>query len=325
MDRPTAAAAAFVDLRPGTERFLDEVSAGLSRPHKELPPKYFYDERGSRLFEAICELPEYYLTRAELALMREHAPEMARALGPDCAVIEYGSGSGRKTRILLESLAPVAYVPIDIAREQLRLTAAAIAREFPRLQVTAVCADYSGALRLPAIGGRPARRRVIYFPGSTIGNLSLPEAARFLVNARRLAGAGGAMLVGVDLKKDPALLNAAYNDGAGITAEFNLNLLERVNRELGANFDLASFRHHACYNAAAGRVEMHLVSLREQRVSIAGASYAFRGGETIHTESSYKYSVDEFQALARSAGFEPARCWTDGGGQFAVHYLSVPE
>jgi dimethylhistidine N-methyltransferase len=325
LSRRPAAVPAFVDLRPDADRFLEEVIAGLSRPLKELPPKYFYDDRGAELFEAICETPEYYPTRAELAIMRDHAGEMAQRLGPGCAVIEYGSGSGRKTRLLLAALAPVAYVPIDIAREQLKVTAAEIAGEFPGLAVTAVCADYSQALRLPLLAGLPARRRVIYFPGSTIGNLSLPEAARFLANARRTARPGGAMLVGVDLKKDAARLNAAYNDARGVTAEFNLNLLARINRELQADFDLAAFRHHAFYNGALGRVEMHLVSLKAQRVSMGGATFAFRGGETIHTENSYKYSVDEFHALARSAGFEPGRCWTDGERQFAVHHLTVPE
>jgi dimethylhistidine N-methyltransferase len=325
LNRRAAVAPVFVDLHPDADRFLQEVTAGLSRPLKELPPKYFYDERGSELFEAICRLPEYYLTRTELAIMRDHGGEMARHLGPGCAVIEYGSGSGRKTRLLLKALSPVAYVPIDIAREQLQVTSAEIAGEFPRLAVTAVCADYSRSFRLPQLAGPPPRRRVVYFPGSTIGNLSLPEAAAFLANARRLVGPGGGMLVGVDLKKDAARLNAAYNDALGITAAFNLNLLARINRELDADFDLAAFRHHAFYNDTLGRVEMHLVSLGDQRVRVGPAEFAFRGGETIHTESSHKYSVDEFRALAESAGFEPGRCWTDGGSQFAVHSLAVPE
>jgi dimethylhistidine N-methyltransferase len=323
--RRPAVAPALLDLRPDTGSFLDEVIAGLSRPLKDLPPKYFYDERGSELFEMICELPEYYPTRSELALMRSHAGEIARELGPECAVIEYGCGSGRKTRLLLEAAAPVAYVPIDIARSQLEVTADGIAREFPALAVTAVCADYSRALTLPELPGPRPRRRVIYFPGSTIGNLSLPEAARFLANARRLARPGGAMLVGVDLKKDAALLNAAYNDARGVTADFNLNLLARINRELQADFDLAAFRHYAFYNGALGRIEMHLVSLKDQRVRVGGTAFGFRGGETIHTENSYKYSVDEFKALAESAGFEPVRCWTDDKRRFAVHYLAVPE
>jgi len=325
LDRRPAAAPAFIDLQAETDRFLEEVTEGLSRPVKALPPKYFYDERGAGLFDAICELPEYYLTRAELAIMRDHAGEMARQLGPGCAVIEYGSGSGRKTRLLLQALSPVAYVPIDISREQLQATAKEIAAEFPGLPVTAVCADYSRFSGLPPLTGAPPRRRVVYFPGSTIGNLTPAEAAGFLANACRLAGPGGGMLVGVDLKKDAARLNAAYNDARGVTADFNLNLLARINRELGANFDLAAFRHRAFYNETAGRIEMHLVSLAEQRVRIGRAEFAFRDGETIHTESSYKYSVEEFRALARRAGFEARECWTDGERQFAVHYLAVPE
>ncbi len=315
---------AFHDRLPDAGSFLDDVIAGLSRPRKELPPKYFYDERGSELFEAICEEPEYYLTRTETALMDARAGEMARRLGPRCVVIEYGSGSGRKTRLLVQALEPVAYVPIDIAREQLLATAAGLASEFPGLSVMAVCADYSRPLALPELDGLEARRRIIYFPGSTIGNLSVPEAAVFLANARGLASAGGGMLVGVDLKKDAARLNAAYNDARGITADFNLNLLRRINRELGAGFDLSAFRHHSFYNAAHSRIEMHLVSLRDQRVRIGSRAFRIRAGESIHTENSCKYSEDEFRRLASSAGFEPAACWTDPERLFAVHYLRVP-
>lgn len=319
-----SAAVPLVDLRPEAGSFRDDVIAGLSRRVKSLPPKYFYDARGSELFEAICELPEYYPTRTETALMLERGAAMARHPGPRCAVIEYGSGSGRKTRVLLGALDPVAYVPIDIAREQLARTAAEISRAFPRAAVTAVCADYSRPLALPEGAVPASARRVIYFPGSTIGNLTPPEAADFLAVARRLAGAGGGMLVGVDLKKDRARLNAAYNDARGVTARFNLNLLARINRELGGDFDLSAFRHHAFYNERLGRVEMHLVSLRKQRVRVDGASFSFHGGETIHTENSYKYTVPEFQALARGAGFEPVDCWTDPEALFAVHYLAAP-
>jgi dimethylhistidine N-methyltransferase len=324
MPNRSAAAVSLVDLRPEAGSFREDVLAGLSREAKSLPPKYFYDARGSELFEAICDLPEYYPTRTEIALMLDRRAAMARHAGPRCAVIEYGAGSGRKTRILLDALDPVSYVPIDIAREQLARTAAEISREFPRAAVTAVCADYSRPLQLPE-GAVPATaRRVVFFPGSTIGNLTPPEAAAFLAVARRLAGAGGGMLVGVDLKKDGARLNAAYNDARGVTARFNLNLLARVNRELGADFDLSAFRHHAFYNERLGRIEMHLVSLKQQRVRMDGASFSFRGGETIHTENSYKYTVAEFQALARGSGFEPVECWTDADGLFAVHYLAVP-
>ncbi|MBX9810847.1 MAG: L-histidine N(alpha)-methyltransferase [Burkholderiales bacterium] len=309
---------------PAAGSFLEDVLSGLSRPQKTLSPKYFYDARGCELFDAICGLPEYYPTRTEMAMMQRYAPEMAEHLGPDCILIEYGSGTSRKTHVLIAALEPVAYVPIDIAGEQLRVSAVRLAEAFPQLKIVAVRADYSQALRLPEIDGMPARRRVIYFPGSTIGNFTVPEARAFLQNARSLAGAAGAMLVGVDLKKDHALLHAAYNDAQGVTAEFNLNLLARINRELGADFDLAAFRHHAFYNAGAGRVEMHLVSLKAQRAALGGRSFDFRPGETIHTENSYKYSIEEFQRLARSAGFEPAACWTDPQQLFAVHYLTVP-
>jgi len=316
---------AFYDRLPDAGSFLHDVVCGLSRPRKELPPKYFYDERGSALFEAICEAPEYYLTRAETSLMTARAGEMARRLGPRCAVIEYGSGSGRKSRILVAALKPVAYVPIDIARDQLRATAAGFAAEFPNLAVVAVCADYSRPLALPELDQFAARRRIIYFPGSTIGNFTVTEAAVFLANARGLAGAGGGMLVGVDLKKDAVRLNAAYNDARGVTAEFNLNLLRRINRELGAGFDVGAFRHHAFYNAARGRVEMHLLSLKEQRVKIGARAIRIRAGESIHTENSCKYSVDEFRRLAIGAGFRPAGFWCDPERLFAVHYLTVSD
>ncbi|HET9405396.1 MAG TPA: L-histidine N(alpha)-methyltransferase [Burkholderiales bacterium] len=315
---------AFHDLRPDTGSFLGDVIAGLSRARKALPPKYFYDERGSKLFEAICRTPEYYVTRTEVALMRERAAAIARRIGPNCAVIEYGSGSARKTRILLDALEPAAYVPIDIAREQLRATAAGIARDYPELPVTAVCADYSRALELPGLDGLRALRRVVYFPGSTIGNFTPAEAAGFLGNVRRLAGPGGGLLIGVDLRKDAARLNAAYNDRRGVTAAFNLNLLARINRELGADFDLAAFRHQAFYNEPLGRIEMHLLSLADQRVSIGRHVIRFRAGETIHTENSCKYSVTGFQSLARGAGFDPAACWVDDGRLFGVHFLQVP-
>lgn len=314
----------FHDLQPDAGSFLEDVLAGLSAAQKALNPKYFYDARGCELFDAICGLAEYYPTRTEMAMMQECAPEMAMRLGPDCLLIEYGSGTSRKTRVLIAELEPRAYVPIDIAGGQLKASAIQLAATFPRLKIIAVCADYSRLLSLPEIDTVGVRRRVIYFPGSTIGNFTALEAQWFLQNARTLVGEDGAMLVGVDLKKDPALLHAAYNDAQGITAEFNLNLLARINRELGANFDLSAFRHQAFYNAAAGRVEMHLESLRGQRVMLGGRSFDFRPGETIHTENSCKYSVGEFQQLARSAGFEPAACWTDPQQWFAVHLLTVP-
>jgi L-histidine Nalpha-methyltransferase len=320
----TDAGYAFHDLHPETGGFLEDVLAGLAKPQKELPPKYFYDARGSALFEAICELPEYYLTRTETAIMRGRAAEMARHLGPGCALIEFGSGSARKTRILIEAAAPAAYVAIDIARDQLEATAADLARDFPRLEVIAICADYSRPIALPPLAAPGSRRRVIYFPGSTIGNLVPAEARAFLRNAGSLAGAGGGLLIGVDLQKETARLNAAYNDARGVTAEFNLNLLARINRELGAAFDLSAFRHLAFYNEALGRIEMHLVSTKAQAVTIGGGVFRFRADETIHTENSYKYSIPGFQELGRDAGLAPAECWTDPERLFAVHYLGAP-
>ena len=314
----------FHDLRPDPGSFLDDVLEGLSQSQKTLSPKYFYDEAGSALFDAICELPEYYPTRTEIAIMREHVRDMAERLGPRCALIEYGSGSGRKTRILIEALAPVAYIPVDIAAAQLKASSAELGREFPALAVYAVCADYSRPLALPDLNGVNARRRIVYFPGSTIGNFTVEEAAAFLKNARAVAGPGGGLLIGVDLKKDPARLHAAYNDAQGVTARFNLNVLARINRELDADFDLSAFQHRAFYNADLGRIEMHLASLREQQATVHGRVIRFRSGETMHTESSYKYSVEEFGALARGAGFAPAACWTDAERLFSVHYLTVP-
>jgi dimethylhistidine N-methyltransferase len=312
------------DRHPDAGDFLDDVWAGLSQPRKMLPPKYFYDAQGCALFDAICALPEYYLTRAEIALMRVHVEDMARCLGPACILIEYGAGSGRKTRILLAAVRPIAYVPIDIARAQLGATAAEIAREFPGSQVVAVCADYMRPLSLPELEGLGARRRIVYFPGSTIGNLTPDEAAVFLSTAREQVKPGGGMLIGVDLKKDADRLNAAYNDSRGVTAAFNLNLLARINRELDADFDLAAFRHHAFYDAALGRIEMHLESLKAQAVTIRGRTFHLRKGETIHTENSCKYSIGEFQELARGAGWSPVTHWTDPDQLFGVHYLVVP-
>ncbi|MGQ0750416.1 MAG: L-histidine N(alpha)-methyltransferase [Betaproteobacteria bacterium] len=314
----------FHDLKPDTGSFAEEVIAGLSQPQKALSPKYFYDERGSALFERICELPEYYPTRTEMALMHVHAREMARLLGPEYLLVEYGSGSGQKTLQLIEHLEPAAYMPIDISGVQLRNFAARLAARFPQVRVAAVCADYTRDFELPDVAGLRARRRAAYFPGSTIGNFTIDEAREFLRRACRMVMPGGAMLIGVDLKKSEALLNAAYNDTQGVTAAFNLNLLARINRELGADFELAAYRHHAFYNTRDGRIEMHLVSLKAQTVSVAGRNFSFRRDETIHTENSYKYSIQEFARLAGEAGFRAERCWIDPDGLFSVHYLVAP-
>ena len=297
--------------------FRQDVVAGLSRPQTSLPPKYFYDAAGSRLFARICRLPEYYVTRAELALTRRHLAAIARFAGRGCQLIEYGSGEGVKSRLLIRALRPAVYVPIDISADALRAAARGLAREFPRLRVVPVIGDFSRPIDIPVRRGLPS---VVYFPGSTIGNLTPEEAHAFLSMSR---GVAARMLVGVDLKKDPAVLHAAYNDAAGVTAAFNLNLLARINRELGADFDPRRFRHYAFYNPAAGRIEMHLVALEAHSVRLGRHRFAFAEGETIHTENSYKYSPGEFTGLAAQAGFRGTRVWTDRRGLFALFGLTA--
>jgi dimethylhistidine N-methyltransferase len=269
-------------------------------------------------------LPEYYPTRTELAMLKASGSEIAARVGQGAAIVEYGSGSGRKTAILIESVRPLAYVAIDIADQQLRHAVSTLAAAFPHVCMIAVCADYTQQLALPSLDPGAVRKRLVFFPGSTIGNFSVAEARSFLINARAVAGSGGAMLVGVDLKKDASVLHAAYNDAQGVTAAFNLNVLRRINDELGGDFDLEAFEHHAFYNEAAGRIEMHLVSTRRQNVRIGSHTFAFAARETIHTENSYKYSVEEFQSLAREAAFEAEHCWVDPDGLFSIHYLTVP-
>ena len=290
--------------------------SGLSRPQKALPPKYFYDDAGSRLFERICRLPEYYLTRAELSLTRQHLASIARFAGKGCELIEYGSGESLKTRLLIRALRPAAYLPIDISPSALLAASGRLAREFPWLEIVPVQGDFSRPVELP----RARARRVVYFPGSTIGNLTPEEAHAFLAMTR---GQAGRMLVGVDLRKDANVLHAAYNDSRRVTAAFNLNVLARINRELGADFDLKRFSHYAFYNAAAGRIEMHLVSLRRQVVTLGSHRFSFETGESIHTENSYKYSIEGFHALAARAGFTAAKTWTDRRGLFALHGLQA--
>ena len=293
-----------------------DVIAGLSLPQKALPPKYFYDEAGSRLFERICRLPEYYLTRAELSLTREHIASIARFAGRGCQLVEYGSGESLKTRLLIRALRPSAYVPVDISPAALAGAAKRLARAFPWLRIVPVHGDFSR----PREAGMSSGRRVVYFPGSTIGNLAPEEAHALLAMTR---GFAGRMLVGVDLRKDANVLHAAYNDARGVTAAFNLNLLARLNRELGADFRPAAFAHYAFYNAAEGRIEMHLVSLRRQNVRIGRHRFEFDVGESIHTENSYKYSVEGFRALAAAAGFAAKRTWTDRRQLFALHGLAA--
>jgi L-histidine Nalpha-methyltransferase len=324
MTRPGPAGEVQVlDYGPKLGSFRDEVVAGLRKPRKELPSKFFYDEEGSRLFEAITELEEYYPTRTELGIMRAHAGDMAALLGPDALLVEYGSGSSLKTRILLDHLRrPAAYVPLDISGAHLAQSAAALAAAYPDLEVLPVCADYTATFALPA-PTRPAARTVVYFPGSTIGNFDPGPARRFLEHVAEVAGPGGGLLIGVDLRKDPVRLHAAYNDARGVTAAFNLNLLARVNRELEGDFALAAFRHYAFYNPTDRRIEMHLVSLREQRARVGDEEFAFSVGESIWTESSYKYSLDDFARLAEATGWAVERVWTDREALFSVQYLVV--
>jgi dimethylhistidine N-methyltransferase len=305
------------------ESFREDVIAGLSLPQKALPPKYFYDARGSRLFEAICRLQEYYPTRSELALTRANLGAIARFAGRGAVLIEYGSGESMKSRLLLGALRPSAYVPVDISEHALRGAASALRRRFPWLNIFAVHGDFSRPLKIPVAPKEERRpgRRVIYFPGSTIGNLSPQEAHAFLRMTRGQVGPDGAMLIGVDLKKDAKLLHAAYNDAKGVTAAFNLNLLARINRELDGSFRLARFSHYAFYNPALGRVEMHLVSRARHSVDLGDHRFEFDAGESIHTENSYKYTVEEFRLLAKSAGFRGEKVWLDPKGLFALHGL----
>jgi dimethylhistidine N-methyltransferase len=301
----------------------DEVLAGLLASVKSLPPKLFYDARGSALFEQICDQHEYYLTRAEMEILERRAPELAELAGPRCALIEYGSGAGVKVRLLLDAfMRPTLYSPIDVSLAQLSHVSERLAGEYPGVAVRPVCADYSRGFELP--GDPPlTRRRIGFFPGSSIGNFHPTEAAAFLHRARHVLGENGAMVLGVDSLKPASVLNAAYNDAGGVTAAFNLNILARLNRELGANFEPAHFRHLAFFNAKAGRVEMHLESLREQVASVAGTNIEFARGETIWTESSYKYDRDGLEDLVTSAGFALRRAWTDGGDRFWVAFLAT--
>lgn len=301
--------------------FRDAVIEGLARPQKAIPSRYFYDERGSALFDQICALEEYYPTRTEMAILEVCCDEIGRILPPAAAVIEMGSGSSTKVRTLLDNLrAPSAYVPVDISREHLIASARALARSYPQLSVVPVWGDFARSLAMPVL---PEAPRVIFFPGSTIGNFTPEGAIALLAGWSGHIGLGGHLIIGVDLKKDPETLQAAYDDAAGVTAAFNLNLLVRANRELGATFDLDGFAHSAFYDARKGRVEMHLVSAGEQCVRIDERPFDFAAGETIHTENSYKYTISEFQELARAAGYHSLAVFTDSDTLFSVHVLQV--
>jgi len=301
--------------------FLADVLEGLSRPQKEIPCKWLYDTRGSHLFEQICDLEEYYPTRTELGILERHVRAMAALLGPSCALVEYGAGSGLKTRMLLQHLrSPAAYVPVDISAAALAQTAAGLSRDFPQLRVLPVCADFGAPLELP-LAGVSALRRAVFFPGSTIGNLHKTDVVVFLRMVARECGPGGGLLIGVDLRKERTVLEHAYDDRRGVTAAFDLNVLARANRELDADFDLDRFRHVARWDDRHGRIEMHLVSTTAQEVAIAGRTFRFEPAETIWTESSYKYELREFAALAVLAGWRCERIWTDERAWFSVQYL----
>lgn len=307
----------------GRSQFLLDAWRGLGSPTPSLPCKYFYDARGSRLFDRICELPEYYVTRTEAAIMQRHADEMAACIGAGSLLAEYGSGSSLKTRLLLDALEhqnlrPAAYVPLDISRRHLESTAHKLRREYPSLQVLPVAADYTHPFELPRVDR--AARTVAYFPGSTLGNFEPGEAAAFLRRIRDSVGASGALLIGLDLKKSPQVLVPAYNDAAGVTAQFNLNILARANRELGADFELDCWRHQASWNEDQSRIEMRLRCERAQRVLIGGREFAFEAGASILTEYSHKYTLQAASNMAEAAGFKVREVWCDASRYFSVQF-----
>jgi dimethylhistidine N-methyltransferase len=312
-----------LDLETPLAEVRAEVLAALSESRKTLPCKLFYDERGSHLFEKICDLPEYYPTRTELRIMRDQVDEMADEIGPRPLIVEYGSGSSLKTRLLLDHLPDAAgYVPIDISLAHLMRAARALAGCYPDLRIQPIRADYTRPFQLPSFPGEQAARVVAYFPGSTIGNFEPAQALKFLKSVYATCGRRSGLLIGVDLKKDPAALHAAYNDAAGVTAAFNLNLLRRINRDIGSDFKLEAFAHYAYYNPALGRVEMHLVSRQSQTVNLAdGVAARFEEGESIHTESCHKYTLQTFGALAAEAGYRRTAVWTDPQRWFSVQYF----
>ena len=312
------------DLHPAMPDIAADVLAGLSAMPRSLPSKYFYDARGSRLFERICETPEYYLTRAELAILQCHAEEIAAALGKRVRLVEYGTGAGDKTRLLLQSLRdPVAYLPVEISRSALLDSIAQLARAFPMLELIPVCADFTRTIALPPTRRR-AQRTVVYLAGSTIGNFVEAEAIDLLRHMRDTAGRGGAVLLGFDLKKDPALIRAAYNDAQGITAAFTLNLLQRLNRELGGDFELDQFAHRAEYNPEAGRIETDIVSRCTQQVRVATRCFALQQGEAIRVEVSCKYDHTDIARMTQAAGLRQGPCWHDPQGLFGMQLLEVP-
>lgn len=312
----------FYDFEPQRDTFLEDVLQGLLKPRKELPSKYFYNERGSQLFEQICLLDEYYITRTEMYIMQQRVQEMASLLGPNCLLIEYGSGNSAKIRMLLDALeTPVGYVPIDISKEHLAQAVTALASTYPDLEVLPVCADYTTAFEIP-VPAKKVGRRIVYYPGSTFGNFD-PELGRNFLKHIATVCQGGGLLVGLDLKKDATLLHRAYNDRYRLTEQFNKNLLVRINQELGGNFQLDQFEHYAFFNPTEGRIEMHLVSLKNQSVCIGEVEISFVRGESIWTENSYKFTLENFASFAVTAGLEVQHVWTDPQQLFSVQFLTV--
>lgn len=307
----------FHDLLTSRNEFANDVLTGLSHRPASIPPKYFYDSKGSQLFDAITELPEYYPTRTEIKILSENASQIARHVGTGSLLVEPGGGSCAKVHILLEGLKPRAYVPMDISSNHLKLAAKELAIAFPWLEIHAACTDYTREIKLPP--SAPKGTHVAFFPGSSIGNFDPDGAVKFLQAIAQLVGQGGYLLIGVDLKKDKTVLEAAYNDAAGVTAQFNLNLLSHINTELGADFELSTWQHKAIYNNIAGRIEMYLVSLQDQNVNINKKTFSFIKGETIHTENSYKYATEEFISLAAKAGFQSDALWIDDDNLFSEH------
>lgn len=311
----------FHDHKPATLSFFDAVIDGLSRDRKSIPPKFFYDERGSELFERICEQPEYYVPNVERRMLSRLAGEIASLTGTGRILIEPGVGSAAKVRLILDTLRPAAFVPMDISSDYLKIVATALAREYPWLPVHAACVDFTHSLPIP--NQAPEGSRLLFFPGSSLGNFDQEEAGDFFNLIRESVGDDGMMLIGVDTKKRESLLSAAYNDAAGVTAEFNLNLMHRMRRELDMVCDPGNFKHHAFYNAKAGRIEMHLVSRMTQKLRINGHCFHIEEGESLHTENSYKYTPEEFLALASRSCFKPVRHWVDDEGLFAIYLLEA--
>lgn len=311
----------FHDLHSTTNNFSCDVLKGLGKRPASIPPKYFYDAKGSQLFDAITESPEYYQTRTEIGILQDNADEIAHHVGTGSLLVEPGGGSCAKVHILLKALKPIAYVPMDISRQHLQLATKKLAISFPCLEIHAACTDFTQSMVLPATA--PEGSKIAFFPGSSIGNFDPKGAVKFLISIAQLVKPKGYLLIGVDLKKNKAILQAAYNDAAGITAQFNLNLLQRINHELDADFNLSNWQHKAFYNEQLGRIEMHLVSRCRQQVHIRQSRFKFDRGETIHSENSYKYTTQEFITVAQQAGFQPIKLWVDSDNLFCIHLFHL--